>query len=223
MINPEVFLTLDKNSKQRDKTLRQKTNLLAASLRPLCTALDDILKIKGEIAPNEHEKQVIQTSWGEVDITKVWGDLASGIQLLSHLYFSGNVQRKAALKNSLNPELWLLTTSASKFSEGLLFGDDIHGQLQNLSRMSRVGFKLKPRIRPHKSRPYDRTQYMASKNFYGLGRTWSPHHQQTSAQHQYQQFRGHNQQRTQRFQRGQRQAQPRFRGNRPRTQPNRGR
>lgn len=188
MINDCVYFSLPEAARQKDKNFRQKNSLLLNSVRPLINALDKVFKIEAAVVPTAGKK-IIATENGDIDISTVRQDMASGLQIAGALYYQLLMQRKALLKNYVSDQYKALCGPTTKFADGQLFGEDVQAQLQSLSRLSQLSTKIRrPRraIRGGSSRPYFRRP---SKNYQGPG--WRQHDQPRYQTQRYQP-RGHS-------------------------------
>lgn len=123
ILNESVYMSLLEAAKTKDKNFRMKVNLLLNGIRPLVSALDSIFK-EAAILPQQNKKTVA-TQDGDVDITKLRQDMVAGLQITMAVYYQMSCQRKALLRPLVSEQYKNLCGPATRFAEGLLFGEDL--------------------------------------------------------------------------------------------------
>ena len=185
-INDEIFKKIGQKGRDDDQNLRIINHSLTRGAQPLVSAWNEIIKAES-VVKDSHAAQGVTSDEdaflslpdGEVlNLTKVRQQLALSLQVLGLTNTQMVVQRRSAMKSSLNKQYQELCDPRRPFTH-LMFGENLRSQMDEITRMSKLGSDI---VTPKHKSPASQRYW---RNRGGRGRGFLPgrgHYQQQQKQ-----------------------------------------
>ena len=169
-VNPEIRNKLKHGTKSADLRLANMQKVLVKVGSAVAKATDTLLAIRAD--PEKTSALALTEKLGKLVTYN-----ADALALLGHVNIELSYRRRDAIKPNLNDEYSSLCGSQVPIT-GLLFGDELHSQLNNIKATNKIGHTTtaKPSYRNHSDGWKGKSSHSSGKPFLGKrGRSYRPH------------------------------------------------
>ena len=169
-VNPEIWNKLMHGTKSADLRLANMQKALVKVGNAVAKATDTLLAIRAD--PEKTSALALTEKLGKLVTYN-----ADAMALLGHVNVELSYRRRDAIKSNLNDEYSSLCGSPVPIT-GLLFGDELHSQLNNIKATNKIGHTttVKSSYRNHSDGWKGKSSHSSGKPFLGKrGRSYRPH------------------------------------------------